>query len=142
MTEQEKISARYEANKKYDEANSRRYSLKMIKHMDADIISELSKHASIQGYIKGAIRDDIARRTGWTYDRVRRISFAYSGSINDLVTSARRASYSDPKHVYTVCILIDGTPSVIMTKPDEETPKNGNAMCFPIIAYKFTRELP
>lgn len=44
-----------------EKAYVRRYNLKYNIHTDADIIEQLSKQESIQGYIKKVIRDDIAR---------------------------------------------------------------------------------
>ena len=53
---------RYEADKKYNDANARRYGLKFIIKHDADIIAELDRQPSVNGYIKRLIREDLARR--------------------------------------------------------------------------------
>jgi len=49
-----------ERQAKYDAKNTRRYGLKLNLGTDADIINKLDKVKSIQGYIKGLIRKDIA----------------------------------------------------------------------------------
>lgn len=48
-----------EINKRHDEwqkANMRRVVIKLNKNTDADIIAELDKQDSVQGYIKKAVR--------------------------------------------------------------------------------------
>ena len=42
----------------------RRYGLKYNINTDADIIEQLNKQPSMQGYIKRLIREDIARNQG------------------------------------------------------------------------------
>ena len=48
-----------EAQRKYDDAHTRRYQLKLNLGTDSDIIARLDKADSIQGYIKELIRKDI-----------------------------------------------------------------------------------
>ena len=47
---------------KYDSKHTRQYHLKLNLETDAEIIEHLSKQESIQGYIKGLIRDDMNRK--------------------------------------------------------------------------------
>lgn len=44
----------------YDKANCRRFQLKFNLRTDADILAQLDKQKSIQGYIRSLIRADIA----------------------------------------------------------------------------------
>ena len=46
---------------RYDARTARRYSLKLNKSTDADIIAKLDAVKSMQGYIKALIRADIAK---------------------------------------------------------------------------------
>lgn len=46
---------------KYDKAHCKQYAIKLNLETDADIIEKLSSVESVQGYIKQAIRADIAR---------------------------------------------------------------------------------
>jgi hypothetical protein len=48
---------------KYDAKSTKQYHLKLNLGTDADIIAELEKQESIQGYIKRLIREDIARKS-------------------------------------------------------------------------------
>lgn len=51
-----------ERQARYDAKNTRRYGLKYNITLDADIINQLEKVESIQGYIKQLIRTDIQRQ--------------------------------------------------------------------------------
>ena len=46
---------------RYDAKTARRYSLKLNKHTDPDIIAKLETVPSMQGYIKRLIREDIQK---------------------------------------------------------------------------------
>lgn len=48
-----------ERQAKYDAKTARRYSLKLHRELDKDIIQKLDSVDSIQGYIKRLIRTDI-----------------------------------------------------------------------------------
>lgn len=52
----EKAKKRTAAQKKYDDKNTRRVSLKLNNGSDADIIAEIDKADSVQGKIKELIR--------------------------------------------------------------------------------------
>ena len=47
-----------------DKIYTRRYGIKLNTHTDAEIIDQLNKQSSIQGYIKKLIRADIAAHGG------------------------------------------------------------------------------
>lgn len=49
------------AQKKYNQENSKYYSLKFNRKTDADIIEHLQTVPSVQGYIKDLIRADIGQ---------------------------------------------------------------------------------
>ena len=49
---------------KYDEEHTRRIGLKLNTQTDADIIEQLEKQSSMQGYIRALIRADIAAGKG------------------------------------------------------------------------------
>lgn len=49
---------------RYDKTNTRHYGFKLNVKTDADIIDQLSKQPSLQGYIKTLIRADIAANGG------------------------------------------------------------------------------
>ena len=51
--------AQKRATLKYDAAHTRNYHLKLNTGTDADIVEQLSRQESIQGYIKQLIRADI-----------------------------------------------------------------------------------
>lgn len=53
-----------EAQKRYDENNTRRYQLKLNNKTDRDIIERLDRVGSMQGYIRDLIRADIAKDAG------------------------------------------------------------------------------
>ena len=53
-----------EIKARYDKVNTRRYNLKYNLKTDADILAQLDKQPSIQGYIKSLIRADIAANGG------------------------------------------------------------------------------
>ena len=53
------VEARYRANKKYDDKNTARLSLKLNKNTDKDIIEKLRSVPNMQGYIKELIRNDL-----------------------------------------------------------------------------------
>lgn len=50
------------AIKKYDDENAVRMSFKFNRKTDADVLAQLDRVASKQGYIKALIRADIAKR--------------------------------------------------------------------------------
>ena len=54
--------AKRQANRRYDDKNTRQYHLKLNLKTDADIIEHLSKQSSMQGYLKDLIRADIERK--------------------------------------------------------------------------------
>lgn len=47
-----------------DKVYTRHYGIKLNTHTDAEIIDQLNKQSSIQGYIKKLIRADIAAHGG------------------------------------------------------------------------------
>lgn len=51
--------AQRKAVKKYDEVNTRQLHLKLNIKTDADILAQLDRQDSVQGYIKELIRKDI-----------------------------------------------------------------------------------
>ena len=53
--------AQIRAVRKYDEANTRQYHLKLNLKTDADIIERLKQQKSAQGYIKRLIREDMKK---------------------------------------------------------------------------------
>lgn len=53
--------AQKRATQKYDAKNTKQYHLKLNLITDADIIAQLEKQASIQGYIKALIRSDMEK---------------------------------------------------------------------------------
>jgi len=57
-------SRRTETKARYDKANTRHFHLKYNLKTDADILAQLDKQSSIQGYIKSLIRADIAAHGG------------------------------------------------------------------------------
>ena len=54
--------AKRQANRRYDDKNTRQYHLKLNLKTDAEIIEHLSKQSSMQGYLKDLIRADIERK--------------------------------------------------------------------------------
>ena len=48
---------------RYDKENTKHYHLKLNLNTDADIIKQLVKQDSMQGYIKRLIREDIAKNS-------------------------------------------------------------------------------
>lgn len=52
------------AQKKYDQAKTKSFGLKLVKATDADVIEWLEKQDNRQGAIKQLIRDQIAREKG------------------------------------------------------------------------------
>ena len=46
-------------NLRSDQKNTRKYGLKLSKNTDADIIDQLDRQKSVQGYIKALIRKDM-----------------------------------------------------------------------------------
>lgn len=54
-------TAQKAASAKYDRTNTRQISLKLNRTTDADILAMLDAQASVQGYIKRLVREDIAR---------------------------------------------------------------------------------
>ena len=55
------MGERIDCRAKYDAPHTRRYGLKLNLKTDADIIKQLDKVESMQGYIKQAIREKIER---------------------------------------------------------------------------------
>ena len=53
--------ARTKANMKYQAANTRQVSLTLNTKTDKDILTKLNTVGNKQGYIKGLIREDIAK---------------------------------------------------------------------------------
>ncbi len=53
--------ARTRANRKYQAANTRQIKLTLNTKTDADVLDKLDQVDNKQGYIKGLIREDIAR---------------------------------------------------------------------------------
>lgn len=53
--------AKKKANAKYDAANTRQIMLKLNTKTDADILEHLDSMDNKQGYIKGLIRQDMAK---------------------------------------------------------------------------------
>jgi len=51
--------AQKKAVAKYDAANTKQIHLKLNRKTDADILEQLEKQESVQGYIKQLIREDI-----------------------------------------------------------------------------------
>ncbi len=51
--------AKRRASRKYDDANTRQLHLKLNIKTDADILAQLDRQDSMQGYIKELIRKDI-----------------------------------------------------------------------------------
>lgn len=50
-----------EAQEAWKRDNTRHYGMRMNKNTDADVIEQLDKQPSIQGYIKRLVREDIER---------------------------------------------------------------------------------
>ena len=46
---------------KYDKANTKMYTIKVIKSTEKDIIQKLDEQSNKAGYIKSLIREDIAK---------------------------------------------------------------------------------
>ena len=53
--------AQRRATARYDRENTRQVKLKLNVNTDADIIEHLSGKDNVAGYIKGLVREDIAR---------------------------------------------------------------------------------
>ena len=53
--------AQLKAVKKYDDANTKHYHLKLNLKTDADIIERFKQEKSVQGYIKRLVRDDMQK---------------------------------------------------------------------------------
>ena len=53
--------AKRRANKKYDDANTKQFHLKLNLKTDADIIERFEQEESVQGYIKRLVREDIQK---------------------------------------------------------------------------------
>ena len=56
------LQAKISANARYNEKMVKRYNLGFNKTTDADVIEQLDKQESKQGYIKELIRKDIEER--------------------------------------------------------------------------------
>ena len=68
---------------KYDKVHCKSYGLKLNLETDADIIKKLSSVESVQGYIKQAIRADIARNESVPKNT---ISVPFSDSAVEMLT--------------------------------------------------------
>lgn len=66
MSAEEARRSKNKAKDRYDKENTRALKLKLNLVHDADVISKLESEASMQGYIKRLIREDIARSAGET----------------------------------------------------------------------------
>lgn len=53
---------RFGSNTKYNKENTKRYTLSVMINTEQDIIDQLESVANKNGYIKGLIRDDIAKK--------------------------------------------------------------------------------
>ena len=53
--------AQKRASRKYDEAKTVQFKMKLNKSTDADILEKLETVGNKQGYIKGLIRSDIGK---------------------------------------------------------------------------------
>lgn len=53
--------AQKKASRKYDEAKTVQFKMKLNKGTDADILEKLDSVPNKQGYIKGLIRSDIGK---------------------------------------------------------------------------------
>ena len=54
--------AQRRASAKYDAANTKQIHLKLNLKTDKDIIEQLDRQESVQGYIKDLIREDIGKK--------------------------------------------------------------------------------
>lgn len=61
MDDKEKRKKRLESQRKYDDAHTVQFHMKLNKNTDKDVIEALRNVDSMQGYIKHLIRADIAR---------------------------------------------------------------------------------
>lgn len=61
MDDKEKKRKRLESQRKYDDAHTIQFHMKLNRRTDADVIEALRDVDSMQGYIKRLIRADIAR---------------------------------------------------------------------------------
>lgn len=61
MEERKTTEAQRNASRKYNDAKTVGFSLRLNKATDADIIERLEQTANRQGYIKSLIRSDIKR---------------------------------------------------------------------------------
>lgn len=55
------MPTKYEAQARYDAANTQRITLKLNRKTDSDVIEKLNSVESKQGYIKRLIREDVKR---------------------------------------------------------------------------------
>ena len=62
MTIENMTEAQKKANAKYDASHTKQIMLKLNKKSDADILEKLEQTGNKQGYIKGLIREDIAKK--------------------------------------------------------------------------------
>ena len=53
---------RFASNTKYNKENTKRYTLSVMINTEQGIIDQLESVANKNGYIKGLIRDDIAKK--------------------------------------------------------------------------------
>lgn len=61
IDEENDMEKKYAPQEKYDRNNTVRYSLKLNKKTDADIIAAFDKQASKQAFVKKAIRELLAK---------------------------------------------------------------------------------
>ena len=62
MTIENMTEAQKKANAKYDASHTKQIMLKLNKKSDADILEKLEQTGNKHGYIKGLIREDIAKK--------------------------------------------------------------------------------
>lgn len=56
------MNKKYEAQARYDAANTVQFKMKLNKKNDSDILEQLEKVGNKQGYVKELIRKDIAAK--------------------------------------------------------------------------------
>ena len=60
-SERKTSDAQLRATAKYEAENTKRFTVKVNKRTESDILEALTKQESMQGYIKRLIREDIAK---------------------------------------------------------------------------------
>lgn len=53
--------AKRRTNAKFDKENTKKITMKLNIHTDADLIEHLAKQENVQGYLKKLIREDMRR---------------------------------------------------------------------------------